>query len=46
MITHGGLNMGMEFEHGESSGQKLEGNIINVTLPSPKFDVPSVSNFL
>jgi hypothetical protein len=39
VITQGGENMGMEFEHGESLGQSLEGKIINAIYPLPKFDV-------
>jgi len=38
VINQGGENMGMNFEHGEILGQRLEGKIRKVENPPPKFD--------
>jgi hypothetical protein len=46
VITRGGEKMGMDFEHGESSGQRPEGKIRKVVQPPPKFDVAQQKQFL
>jgi hypothetical protein len=33
------VKIGMDFEHGEISGQRLEGKIRRAVQPPPKFDV-------
>jgi hypothetical protein len=34
VVTQGGVKMGMDLEHGESSGQKSEGKIRKCASPS------------
>jgi len=38
--------MRMDFEHGESSGQRIEGKIIKVAQPPPKFDATQQNLFI
>jgi hypothetical protein len=39
VITQGKAKMVMEFEHGERSGQRLEGKIRKATQQPPKFGI-------
>jgi hypothetical protein len=39
VVTQGGVKMGMELEHDESSGQKSKGKIRKAVSSPPKFDV-------
>jgi hypothetical protein len=39
VVTLGGVKTGMDFQHGENSGQKLERKIREAVQPPPKFDV-------
>jgi hypothetical protein len=45
VITQGGEKTGMDFEHGEISGQRPEGKSEG-SQPPPKFDVAQQKQFL
>jgi len=44
VVTQGGAKIGKKIEHGESSGQKLEGNIRKESQPPPKFNASQQNN--
>jgi len=39
VVTRGKANIGVDFEHGEGSGQNSKVKIRKATHPPPKFDV-------
>jgi hypothetical protein len=39
VVTRGGEKIGAYFEHGEGSGQNMDGKIRKETHPPPRFDV-------
>jgi hypothetical protein len=45
VVTRGGENIGVEFEHGEGSGHNLYGKIRKVECCLPKFDVSQQKKF-
>jgi hypothetical protein len=46
VVTQGGIQMGMDLEHGEILGQNIEGKIRKVAQAPPKFDVVQQKQFL